>query len=310
MKDEKMNFDSPLSDYIVFENKNYIKKQITINDLFLAQYINCCFVGYDIVVQVLAIENYYGINNYGLDLYKKMYKKVFDYGMLSKKCIETDINFSINKNPLMLATSIFKGESYIMIKILKTKHNRFSYDLTYLKTVFTDEEIELINNKFNAIKSQLSIPYYFIIWPPAISIASKIENELNNYPEKLTFVDSQYIELDESCFKEFLYGVYNVDDVTKDIVDEKYRKMLPACLSNGGEINKKRIMILKFLIDIPDYKMKVYNGNPRSKATMRIKKELRENNKKYINDYFYDIVLHVTDNAEQNKSICKLLTKY
>ena len=59
----------------------------------------------------------------------------------------------------------------------------------------------------------------------------------------------------------------------------------------------------------PDFKMKGLTGLPQSKKTMRIKKQIRSNNSNLITDYYYDIIMHMTDNTIQNKDVQKILCK-
>ena len=53
------------TEFPIFNNKISTNVVITTNDLFLSQYKDDYFNAVDIVVKYLAIENYYGLNNYG-----------------------------------------------------------------------------------------------------------------------------------------------------------------------------------------------------------------------------------------------------
>ena len=55
--------------------------------------------------------------------------------------------------------------------------------------------------------------------------------------------------------------------------------------------------------------MKGLTGLPQSKKTMRIKKQIRKDNSELITDYYYDIIMHMTDNTIQNRDLEKILKK-
>lgn len=73
--------------------------------------------------------------------------------------------------------------------------------------------------------------------------------------------------------------------------------------------NDYPIRIMKVKIDRPDFRVKPLTGLPQSKTTMRLKTNIRDTYQKYINGYYYDIMMHSTDNTRQNKEVEKIIKK-
>ena len=48
---------------------------------------------------------------------------------------------------------------------------------------------------------------------------------------------------------------------------------------------------------------------PQSKETMKLKQIIRDTFKAYVTEYYYDIIMHVTDNTVQNREVEKILEK-
>lgn len=78
---------------------------------------------------------------------------------------------------------------------------------------------------------------------------------------------------------------------------------------DGYSSEKLPIVILQTILDIPDFKMKGLTGLPQSKKTMRLKKQVRAQNSPLITEYYYDIIMHMTDNNIQNEDVGKILKK-
>ena len=69
------------------------------------------------------------------------------------------------------------------------------------------------------------------------------------------------------------------------------------------------IRVLKLNLKYPDFRVKPMTGLPQSKETMKLKQIIRDTFKAYVTEYYYDIIMHVTDNTTQNREVEKILEK-
>ena len=316
----------PTTDYDIFANNISIDVVIPTNDLFLAQYTNQGFNAMDIIVKLLAIENYYGMNDYGFSLYNKMQKKrvgenwekrfkdliksVEENGLMNIKSIDTDINYSIHDGAHRLALAIFHNVKDLNVKVFNTSLLRRNYGIEWFyENGFDLVEIAIIMNKFNEVKERLNDPYYSIFWPPARNIFEKLEEELPKVEEGISVVDKEIIKLPRDTFKIFMYDVYNTDDIAKYKLDLKYQYLMNSLNKDSFKDDTLPFVVVRTKLDNPDFKMKALTGLPQSKATMRIKKQIRNDNSSLITDYYYDIIMHMTDNTIQNDDVKKILTR-
>lgn len=314
------------TEFPIFNNKISTNVVITTNDLFLSQYKDDYFNAVDIVVKYLAIENYYGLNNYGFKLYEKMQnnrindnwnerfveliKNFEKNGMKNIFPIETDINYSIHDGAHRLALAMFFRINDVFVKVYNIDNTRRTYDLNWFKkNKFTDEEIIIIENKLKELLKLTRTPYYCVLWPPTRNIFQKIEKEIELVENGIELIDSEYLELNKNDFKQFMYDVYSTDDILPEKLDLKYKYLIQSLNKDNYNKEKLPLMMLKVILDNPDFKLKSFTGLPQSKKTMRIKSNIRNTNNNCITDYHYDIIMHMTDNSIQNNDVERILKK-
>ena len=126
-------------------------------------------------------------------------------------------------------------------------------------------------------------PYYTILWPPALELFNDINKNIE-LRDGIEVVDSNIIELDNNTLKKFIYDIYSTDDKKKYKLDLKYQYMMRSINNNKNIFNIYPVNIIRFKMDNPDFRVKPLNGNPQSKLTMRLKTNIRDTYKKYIND--------------------------
>ena len=77
--------------------------------------------------------------------------------------------------------------------------------------------------------------------------------------------------------------------------------------------NRERVIIVGWRKELnlkyPDFRVKPMTGLPQSKETMKLKQIIRDTFKAYVTEYYYDIIMHVTDNTIQNREVEKILEK-
>ena len=324
--DKYIEENGKTTDYDIFKDNISIDVVVPTNDLFLAQFADGDFNAMDVVVKLLAIENYYGLNNFGFDLYnkmqmkrigenwedrfKKLIKSVEDNGLVDISSIDTDINYSIHDGAHRLALAIFHNVDAIKIKLFNTSVLRRKYGIDwFIDNGFTDEEISIIISKFKEIVNKINEPYYTIFWPPARNIFDKLEKEIETVEDGIEIIDKEVIALPREKFKNFMYDVYSTDDIAKFKLDLKYQHLNESLDKDKYSEEKLPFVAMKVKLENPDFRMKGLTGLPQSKKTMRIKKQIRNNNEQYVTDYYYDIIMHMTDNTYQNDDVEKIITK-
>lgn len=314
------------TDFPIFENKNFCIVEIPTNDLVLAQFKNNTYNAMDIIVKYLAIENYYGKNNFGFKLYNKMQEKRVNenweqrYKELIKNVekngfnidypIETDINYSIHDGAHRLALALYYGLENVTVKAYNIDMSRRTYDMEWFNNnSFSIEELKIIKEKYKEIFEKINQPYYCVLWTPARNVFDKIEKEIPNVEDGIKVVDDKNLVLSKDVFKKFMYDIYFTDDILQYKLDMKYNYLINSITKDNLNQNQMALRLVKVLIDNPDFRMKTFTGLPQSKKTMRIKKDIRAKNSEFITDYYYDIIMHMTDNTIQNKDVEKILKK-
>ncbi len=323
--DKYIEENGKITDYGIFKN-NGISGVVTIptSDLFLAQFKNGIYNAVDIVVKYMAIENYYGCNNNGFNLYNKMQhmrikenwedrfknliNKIEKNGYRAESLIETDINYSIHDGAHRLAMALLMGKKNINVKVFNTQLYRRDYDIAwFINNGFTTEEINQIQVKLKEILQRINEPYYCIFWPPARNIFHKLEQDIVSVEDGVFIQDKKVIHLPRNMFKKFIYDIYSTDDIAQYKLDLKYQHLMASLEKDNYSSDYLPIEMISTILDIPDFKMKGLTGLPQSKKTIRLKKQVRTNNCNFISDYYYDIIMHMTDNNIQNEEVKLIL---
>lgn len=308
-----------------FKDKDYVDLSLTSTDLFLSQYKGEDFNAVDIAVKCLAIDEYYGLNNYGFKLYNKMQKlrinenwdkrfetliNSFENGYNDNSLLETDLNYDLHDGSHRLALALYNNLEDVPVRIYNAYVPRRKYGLDwFIDNGFTENEIEVIRNKLNELINVSKKPYYCLLWPPAREHYEDIENDIKNVESGIEIIQSDNLLLSKDKIRNFIYSVYSTDDIQKYKLDLKYNHMISSLEKDGYHPDNYNVKVIKMLFDNPDFRLKPLSGLPQSKKTMRIKKKVRGDFCNLITDYYYDIIMHITDNEKQNKEIQKLIKK-
>ena len=138
------------------------------------------FKRFDVIIRYMVIENFYDKNDYGIDLYIKMYKKIFPRRSKEvilkrlerfKRLITLAENkqFDTKKYPITLTPRFniwdgshrvacaiyFRRKSIFVLKIRKEFKHGCDFGFNRFKKTFTDEEWELINKKKDEILKKI-----------------------------------------------------------------------------------------------------------------------------------------------------------
>lgn len=314
------------TDYPKFSGQESTVVNMKATDLFLAQNINGEFNAFDVVVKYLAIENFYGHNNYGFKLYRKMQLKRVNHvwerrfreliQSMKKEIdmssyLELDLNYSIHDGAHRLALALYHNYQYVPIRIYNVQVYRRYYGIQWFKeNAFSESEIGLIMKKYKELLAMCRRPYFCIIWPPARDYYQDIEREISNFEEGVHVIKSYPITLNKEKFKTFIYKAYETDDILRYKLDLKFEHIMQSLKSDNYSSNYYTFYVIELQIDNPDFRLKPITALPQSKTTMRLKQRIRDSFKEKITDYYYDIIMHLTDNQIQNDAIEDIISKF
>lgn len=162
-------------------------------------------------------------------------------------------------------------------------------------------------NKIAELESRVKVAFfetglYFpvIVWPPAMSHFDQIIKELD---KKFDLISQLILDLNKDSFQAFLYEIYETDDIAFWKIGAKLAAM-EGFLSAQNQIGIVYIDILN-----PRYRRKG-KGGIISQEVEESKKIIRGLIAPQIDNYFYDIILHIGDNYYQSHEIHKRIVKY
>lgn len=99
----------------------------------------------------------------------------------------------------------------------------------------------------------------------------------------------------------FIESIYKIDDITKWKINLKIKIM---------EKYPKMINFLLLKISDPKFREKIYPKSYLSTECESLKRSIRSKYRSMIDNYFYDIIIHIGDNQEHNREIIKVVQKY
>lgn len=140
---------------------------IAVSDIYIANCQGKQLLRWDVAVKLLAIENYYGKNDFGFDLYAKMQnaragfdraeeaKENFvklirsweERGYDPKSCIYVDNDLTLQNGAHRLAMAIYHGMPYINAYTLHRDKPKDFGEKFFASSGFSQEEMELIREK-------------------------------------------------------------------------------------------------------------------------------------------------------------------
>ena len=301
----------------IYVNSHRQYCSIDVRELFVSQNRPTDFQRYDIVVRYMFIEQYFEKNIVGYGLYEKMQKaragKEYD-----PACIERykKLILSIQKNGYEDNSKITVGAdlqlidgSHRIATCLYFNHPEISICYTPIRTEydysmewfiahdFTDEEMALIKQKYNELESKCNQPFQCIMWPSMASNFDAATGDLKKMENVLGFKDYSFTK---QQFEFFIKGVYAVDDIDGWKVEKKIENMVVPT----EDIYKVRILDLK--MTRPNFRLKQKNYKTLSRRGEQLKLVIRTKYKDKIPHYFYDNVMHISDNYAQNAHIRSL----
>lgn len=289
--------------------------EVNINELFMQQYKNGVFNRMDIVVRFLAIENYYGINDFGFDLYRKMQaQRISDLyvenavekfrsliasweqkGYLKKSEIECDRNLHLMDGAHRIAMGLYYGVDGISCKV-----NPYADDIDYgmdwfIEHGFEIKEIILIKEKFEELYKRICGSISCVLWPAVYEYYDEITQKIRMLYKIKSVKDYHFNEI---TFEKAVRGIYYIDDIDSWKIDKKieFLKSFPS----------KTIRVIELNIPKPKFRLKSANYHTILTEGEKLKRIFRNCYKKYVDNYIYDVIMHTGDNYEQSEYILNL----
>lgn len=306
--------------------------EFAVKDILLAQFHDGEGAFHDIAVRLLAIEQFYGKNSIGYNLYSKMQERHFEYGTFwlerlkrllqayeAKEDgvyapIDVDERLHIIDGANRLAIALYEDQEFMLVRVHNTKIDRVC-GYNYIRELnFTDEESKLIHEKAIELFKRCKYPYVGIIWPPAYHLRDAIENEINTYLQSSQYpplqtagiqvVESVDLMFDRLDFEGFVYGMYYADGM-----DDALLKWKIYTVSTGvrGGSDKYPVRVLYLNVNHPGMRKNEGCLLARSELITQVKSVIRNRYKDKM-DYIYDNLLHVSDNYKQSMLCDMVLT--
>lgn len=212
------------------------------------------------------------------------------------------------------------NNKYFANKIWNNKHkinnNRFivntfwvyskkilPFNLTHLSIGSNKNKFLSINRDKNSNNERFSFymfedihnlklyPLTIVIWPCALHISNKIKLDLSQH---FHIISDKYLKVDN--YKKLVYNLYE-GDLKCD------KSKLVHKIKRFNQYDKK-IRSFNILIKNP------YLDNKNiSNTSIDLKRRIRSKYKKYIDNYFYDIIIHTSDNQDHASSMNNILNK-
>lgn len=278
--------------------------------LLSRQVVGTVFNRMDIIVRYLAIDECFGENDVGWDLYRKMQKRRGGYPnsednfrVLLKSVAEKGVGpysrIKIDKNQQLIdgshrmACALYFGVQEMPVEIVPGKFD-VRYGIEWFKTVgFTPSEVKIIENKKEELFRCWGLYFAVILWPPVQTYFDKIEKELaKSYP--IVF-SADYLFGDN--FTEVVKRIY----VPDNIADWKVEKKI-----NGMMKYPQRIRFLLIEVPEPRFRKKSRNNNDISITGEEIKATYRGIYAEKVMDYYPDLIIHTGDNFHHNHHIARV----
>ncbi len=266
---------------------------------------------YDTIVRLLAIENFFGKNDSGWNLYLKMQfqrqqnkeiKSLEDFKLDFIKLIKSfeangfDSNHPIkinNNNHLAdgshrLACAIYFNLDKVFLKrdILNKKNVDFSIDW-FRENNFTSSEIKIITDRLASISKKTRTPFMAIIWPCGVKYNKEILSSISDLYEIQSKKEIQFEN--NIAFEKYVRGMYSIDDIDDWKINKKLKFM---------ETYHKTIFEILFIVEHPTYRKKKLNEKLIEVNIEAIKNKIRTEFKPKVANYFHDVLIHIGDNTE------------
>jgi hypothetical protein len=298
---------------------NHTAKHVSlpVSELFFQHNGEHDFQRYDMIVRLLAVENYFGKNDFGFDFYKRMQegrkgkawaesaigifrqliKSYEENGYDTHSEILLDQDLHLIDGSHRMAMAMYYQQAEISVKIIQKRQDIFYGIEWFVVNGFLPDECQLLRDKYRELHDYYVQPFVCTLWHPVAAYFDEITEKLKTFGKVTEVNDYSLPALD---YKFYTRGIYAVDDIAKWKIEKKLEYMM----TEKSDRYSLRTVMLE--IESPDFRLKATNHKTLSKRCELIKKLVRTYYKTRVNNYFHDIVLHIGDNFYQNRYIANL----
>lgn len=182
----------------------FFKKRIKhivcdIREIVLREHSSAGFNRYDIIVRLLAIENYYGANEYGFILYEKQQRARSSYDCEHASERFRDLILSYDKNGYditseiqldktcslfdgshRVAMALWRHQYKIACQVLPKKYDVFYGIDWYIANGFTQKEIGYIQNRYEKmLRDEFHRLTITTLWLPDTELCPNIQQKIS-----------------------------------------------------------------------------------------------------------------------------------
>ncbi len=288
-----------------------------VRELFFQENDNQGFSRYDIIVRLLAIENYYGENDFGWVLYRKMQnkRKGEEWETAEERFVELIKSYEKNgyddKSEILInydlhlwngshriALALFH-KSYSVSCQLQAEWPNVDYGINwFIENDFSVNEITEIKFRFERLKNEIQVPFVCTLWAPVAPFYDEIIERLKLVCEVDSYRDYMFNTFN---YTQMARKIYAVDDIEKWKIEKKIEYMKQNIQDDNWVIR-----VVKLNLNQPRFRRKDSTQNTLSVECEDIKRIIRNCYKDKLPNYFHDIICHIGDNFYQNEFIDKL----
>lgn len=299
-----------------FKNRKYTRIQEPVSDLYLMQHNNAIdsymeSVQYDAVVRYMAIENYYGEENGGFELYNRMNVKAGVYkskkqgdsrtrekayqGEYHSEQVFRDLIESYENNGYMegypvwfdktgllingshrFALALYRNQEFIDVNICNWIHNRRWSLEWFWGNGFQADQIEGICCKekqiLDDIKKRIG-SFYCILYPPAERYFEDITYDIKCIDrENIKVLNYQDYWVSKEDFLALTTVMYHFDSISKENLLEKQKCIVDSSEMHNGLLQYR---VIELEVQNPKYHLKPSTGVTESVAMVRLKTAIR-----------------------------------
>lgn len=268
------------------------------------------FFRYDVIMRYITIDAILNDNKEIINIYKKVQKKrvnrhtFFNFQHLIKSIenrgFQSKYPILLNKNGQLLdgshrlACALYFDIDEVPVKVRNTK-KEVKYDKEwFINNGIKKDFIRKMEKQKKKLFLEKGIYFPIILWPPVKKYFKDILNEVSSEYE---ICHDCELDLQEN-FEKIVREIYKIDDIDRWKVELKINYLKDY--SNS---------IYFILIKIPNihFREKNKTAAPISTEVEVLKNKIRDSYKHKIDDYYYDIIIHMGDNYDQNKKMIKIL---
>ena len=195
-----------------------------------------------------------------------------------------------------IALGLYHHLKNISIRILP-KEESINFSLEWFeKNNFSAEEINIIKNKADELLSEWKIVEFVgIFWGSTLSFVEEAIDDLKNFGVITNILHHEYRREE---YNNIIKAIYAIDDIASWKVDKKIRYL-----------SKYPSEIVSFYLNIePKYRTKQMSNLPLSVNGEEIKKLIRSKYQYRLDNYYYDVILHIADNSYQSDYMKSILS--